>query len=198
MTITLLSPGVGGEGDVFGLTLLDGGVLPVEVVDGAGAFSGALAFVTTPNLETTVNITPGVAGKILAVADITPKATGDLLISVNLAANTSSADQPAMVVFLVTPLTAIAGGAPLASPHPGITTNATDTTPTATSGTDVMAVENATFVDGAAANVAILTVAGAPVKVPVGQRTGVVVFVRSTNEAFTWVCGLSMSVKEVF
>ena len=172
-------------------TVTGQGITPVPFPASGGAL------VTTPNLEHTIaSFLPGVAGRIVAVADITPVSSGDVFVNANLSVNADAVDVPAMVLFYIADLTAVTGGTPIVSPHPGITELPTSTTPVATTGVVIFATEEATFVDSNAANAAVLQIAGAPVKAPVGHRAGFVLFAKSNNEGTHWVSGLSMSVSE--
>lgn len=183
-----------GSGDSLPLARADGGAQPATDAN-AAALATLLAGVRayTPNAETSFGpVTPGTGGSaLLAVADVTPKTTGLLQVSVTVGVSSSAPDLPSFAAFLVAPLTAIAGGTPGAH---AVTTNPTSTTPAPT-GAPVMSAGNATSTL-AGGNVAATTLTFM-VQAAVGVRTGVAVEMVSTGAGITWTVGYAMSVVEV-
>lgn len=156
----------------------------------APLLAGSRAF--TPNAESSFGpITPGGAPTPLAVADITPKTSGLLLITATFAVQSSVPDALSLALFAVAPLTAIAGGTPVGT---GITADPTSTTPSF-SGSPIMSgigVESTLGGDNATVSVT------ATYQATVGQRTGIVATgLSAVGGATTWTVGFTLSVIEV-
>jgi hypothetical protein len=147
---------------------------------GGGTGPVTLQRVITP---TTVALLPAPfeptsAGKILFVIDITPQ-SNLILVSVNVDLISDGAGVPGLNLVLVPLLTAVTGGTVIA---PGITAEATSTTPAVSTGTEIVPTEAPTFDDGSGnPHSCILVVASAPVTVIAGQRYGIVCLARDTS-----------------
>jgi hypothetical protein len=176
-------------GGNFNLALADGGVLPVQGASGSSGTAGAAAY--TPNTEQSFGpITPGGSAVVLAVADITPKASGLLSIKATVAVSSSVPDALNLALFAVAPLTAITGGTLVGQ---GITEDPTSTTP-AFGGAPIMSTLGVESTTGG--DLAGVTITGTYQAVA-GQRTGIVLTgLSAVGGATTWVVGFSFEVIE--
>jgi hypothetical protein len=162
------------------------------IAAGGGAALIVPAKVTTPTTpETQVTLTPGAAGQLLAVIDITPTSTGLVLVSANFGVIPASADAPQIAMFFVEDLTAVTGGTLVS---PGLTTHPTSITPALPGSGEVFATAD-TAETIAAQLVASLTFAGVPVQLTVGHRAGIAFFAVS-NGTIAWTVGMSISAVE--
>jgi hypothetical protein len=163
---------------------------------GGGTPVNALARVVSPTVITPwpVPFQPGVAGKILFVADITPEVTGELLVSVNVQIISDGAGVPRILLGVVGPLTAVTGGTLLA---PGLTLEATSVTPDFSTALPVATNLDETFDDGAGnPHTAVLTIASIPINATRGVRIGIVGFAADTStQSWTALTG-QISVQE--
>lgn len=130
-----------------------------------------------PQAQLPVPFQPTSAGKLLAVADVTPQFTGKLLVSVNIALFEDASGTPAFALFYVDDLTAVTGGTVIA---PGLIGEPTSTTPAFGAGVPIAAVQEPSFA-GSAPDQAILVMASIPVQAVVGHRTGLVLVATDTG-----------------
>jgi hypothetical protein len=165
-------------------------------IQAEGDTTVSLTRVVTPNALTSLPVPfqPGIAGKTLLVADITPATTGRLLVSVNLSIIEDAAGIPAFAIFYVDNLTGIVGGTLIA---PGLTAEPTSTTPAVGTGVVVFATEAIAFNDGANPHVALPIVASVPIQAVVGHRTGIFVFAHDSGTQNWTSIGASVSVIEL-
>ena len=165
-------------------------------IQGNGGAPLTLTRVVTPNADTslTAPIAPGVLGKVLLVADITPQSTGLLLVSVNVDLIEDAAGVPGFAIFFVDNLTAVTGGTLIA---PGLTEEPTSTTPAFGAGVAVFATEAPSFDDGTNPHNAVLPLAGVPVQAVVGHRTGIIVVARDTGAQNWTAIAATVSVIEL-
>jgi hypothetical protein len=156
------------------------------------------ARVVTPNTESSFaangdSFVPAEAGRILAVVDITPTASGLLIVNAAFAVSSNASDIPSIALFYIDLLTGITGGSALPGAS-AITRLPTNTTP-AHSGSPVFVPFQGTVVLGPN-NVAQVSFPGVPVTAVPGHRTGLVFFAQSTSNSAQWTVGGSVSIIE--
>lgn len=154
--------------------------------------------VVTPNTESSFaasgdEFVPEEAGKILAVVDITPTASGLLIVNAAFAIASNTAEVPSVALFYIDLLTGVTGGSALPGAS-AITRLPTSTTP-AQSGAPVFVPFQGTSVLGPN-NVAQVNFPGVPVTAIPGHRTGLVFFAQSTSNTAQWTVGGAVSVLE--
>ena len=156
--------------------------------------------IITPNTESSFAangdvFVPTEAGKILAVVDITPTASGLLIVNAAFAvASNTASDIPSIGLFYIDLLTGVTGGSAIPGAS-AITRLPTATTP-AQGVTPVFAAFQGTVVLGPN-NIAQVNFPGVPVTAVPGHRTGLVFFAASgASNSAQWVVGGAVSVIE--
>lgn len=154
-------------GGNYDLVCSDGQVLPVFTAQPSPASPSAR--VVTPNGGGDVVITPGTAGKLLAVIDITPQSTGLVVVSGNFFM-TSPGDIDDILMgikFVEVPGAGTITGGTLI--NPGLTQAPTSTTPDVTAGTEPQVAATAEQVVNSV-NTGYIAFASVPIQLTPGER----------------------------
>lgn len=156
---------------------------------GAGGNGATGAFLATPASGTGAQLVasgfePQIAGKLLAVVDITPQKSGILLLSATLEVVASLADTPNVAVYYVDALTGVVGGtviSPAGVPGAEIVATPTSTTPAFGTGSIVFESDNTVSSAGQT-----IVLANVPIRAVEGHRTLIAIVGLSSSNTITW------------